>query len=120
MSYQLKFLVILYKSYPDQILPDMLEISEMTNGDFPRFLAFGILLLLSVYFSVDAFLVTFTSYGPHSCYIDLSSKLKVDIRDLCVGSMRIISIFACKQTLCYILKDRKSTLINKSVEVIWI
>ena len=111
---------VVYPAYTVEML-SVLLFCLLDGLNAPFRMKLSILMLLSVTFSLLAYLLTFTTGTPDACYIDLlSSKLKVDIIGLAAGSARIIAIFAWKQTLYSIFKGPKSTLIKKSVKIIWI
>ena len=78
----------------------------------------SVLLSWSILYSVAAFLFTFFNWAE--CYIAINGSLKIDILDWITESLRIIAIFAWKQTLYSIFKEPKSTLIKSSVKIVWI
>ena len=77
----------------------------------------GLLLIFSIWMSVYAVKWTFIDTG--SCYISIFNTFDVDLMDLSGGSMRIIALFAWKQTVLSTFRVPKSTLINEPVTILW-
>ena len=109
----------LYVNYT-AIMHTVLRFCLLDELKAPFRIKISILTLASAYFYLFVYFRNVTCDAPNSCYIGISSRLKANISDFMVRSVRIVSNFAWKLTLYSIFKDHKSALIKKSVQIICI
>ena len=76
------------------------------------------LVLLSAAACMVAASMTFSDH--ESCVMHLFGSIELDVVDSEAGTWRILAIFICKQTFYSIFKQPKSSLIYKSVKILWI
>ena len=109
------------KTRSDKQVTDM-GIINMTDKEERKLNVIGSIVMVFV-----AILMTFVAIswtlqnGVRTlCSITFLGTLKLDLFNLMAGSMSIITIFAWKQTVYLIFKAPKSTLIKRSVKILWI
>ena len=75
----------------------------------------------SMFFLYASFYWTFIASEP--CIVEVNwwnfYSSEYDMKEWTAGSVRVITIFMCKQTIYSIWKPTKSTLIKKSVVIQW-
>ena len=76
-----------------------------------------VLGIFATSFSWPAFTLTFNQ--ADACIIG-GGSVSIDVKAWAAASVRILAIFAWKQTFYSIFKEPNSALINKSVRIMWI
>ena len=80
-----------------------------------------ILIAVSTLWSLTVFRLTFADNEPYIVSLNpwSNSGLKVDLANWATSSLEIITIFAWKQTIFLLFRPKQSTLIKKSVIIVW-